>query len=168
MRSGSVLAERRDLASLGEPLQGLGLDLPYALSCQPELLPDLLERLRIAVAVHAVAELDHVAFALRQGVDRTADGVLREADVHFLGRLGRLSGDQVAEARVALCADRLVEARDRAGGGPYLLHVLQRELRLLGDLLVGRIALELRSQLAICARDLLLALDDMHGNADRA
>src|SRR5579864_2248085 len=51
---------------------------------------------------------------------------------------------------------------------PHLAHVLGSEPRLLRDFVVGRRTLELERQLAFRARDLLLALDDVHGNADRS
>src|SRR6476659_5010778 len=48
-----------------------------------------------------------------------------------------------------------------------LANVLDVELRPLRDLCVGRRALELGHELALRARDLLLALDDVHGDANR-
>src|SRR5436305_1261242 len=44
-------AERGDLALLGEPRERLGLDLADALARDPELAADLLERLRVLLAV---------------------------------------------------------------------------------------------------------------------
>src|SRR6266568_5900371 len=146
VRLGGALAERRDLAPLCQPLQGARLDLPHTFARQAQLSPDLLERLGIGITVHPVAQLDDLALTLRQCLDGAADSVLREADVHFLGRLGVLAGDEVAEARVALRTYRPVEARHSAGCRADLLHVLERELRLLGDLLVRRIPLELGHQ----------------------
>src|SRR5207245_8363209 len=144
------------------------LDLAHTLAGQPQLPPDLLERLGIGIAVHPVPQLDDLALAVGQRVDGRADRLLREADVHFLGRLGFLAGDQLAEARVPLAADRPVEARHRPRRSAHLLHVLERELGQVGDLFVGRVALELGDQLPLRPRDLLLAFDDVYGNADRA
>ena len=59
-------AQRRDLAPLRQPLQGARLDLPHALAGQAQLSPDFLERLRIGVAVHPIAELDDVALSPAQ------------------------------------------------------------------------------------------------------
>src|SRR5690349_17315966 len=50
----------------------------------------------------------------------------------------------------------------------HLAHVLQREAGLLRHFVVRRRTLQLQRQLALRARDLLLALDDMDGNANRA
>jgi peptide/nickel transport system ATP-binding protein len=76
--------------------------------------------------------------------------------------------DEVAERGAAVVAHGLVERRDGARGRTRLAHVLDVQLRLLRDLLVGRHSLQLQHELALGARDLLLALDDVHGNANRA
>ena len=54
--------------------------------------------------------------------------------------------EQVAERRGVVLADRLVERRDRARRGAHLAHLLQRQLRRVCELLVGRRALELRDE----------------------
>ena len=87
--------------------------------------------------------------------------------MHLFGRFGALAGDQVAEAGVPLGSNRPIEARHRASGRAHLLDVLERELRLLRDLLVGRVASERGHQPALRTGDLLLALDDVNGNANR-
>src|SRR4029453_6223923 len=48
-----------DLAPHRQPLERARLDLADALARQPEDAADLLERLRVGVAVEAVAELEH-------------------------------------------------------------------------------------------------------------
>src|SRR5207302_7123326 len=78
-----------------------------------------------------------------------------------------LAGEQIAERRIAFVTDRTIEARHRARCRSHLTHVLERELRVPGDLLVGGRPLELRGQLALRAGDLLLALDDVDGNTNR-
>src|SRR5438552_1587585 len=65
-----------DLALDGEPLERLRLDLAHPLPRQSERPPDLLERLRIGVAVHPVAQLQDVALALREGVHGPAERLL--------------------------------------------------------------------------------------------
>ena len=75
--------------------------------------------------------------------------------------------DDVAERGVAVVAERLVEARHRARRLAHLAHLLDRQLRALRDLLVRRLALELRDELALGARDLRLALEDVHRDANR-
>src|SRR5207244_13621200 len=68
----------------------------------------------------------------------------------------------------ALRTDRSVAARGRAPGGSHLGDVLRRELRVARDLLVRRLTSEPQGQLALGARDLLLALDDVDGDPNRA
>src|SRR6266540_5554821 len=164
---GRGLGESLDLAPFGEPPERLCLDLPDALPRETERAADLLERFRIRVAVHPVAELHDLPLPVGEGLDGATDGLLRKADVQLLGRLGLLAGEEVAELRVSLVPDGLVEARDRAGGGLHLFDVLERQLRLFRDLLVGWRSLEPRRQLPLGARDLLLALDDVDGDANR-
>ena len=97
-----------------------------------------------------------------------AQELLAEADLDLLvhRRVGAL--EQVAERGVALLADRAVEARDRARRLAHLLHLRERELGGLGDLLVARLAAVLGLELALDAGDLALALADVHRDPDRA
>ena len=67
-----------------------------------------------------------------------AEGVL---DLLFGQR--PVAGDEIAEHGVLRVADRRVERGRRAGGGPDLLRLLQRQVRLVGDLLERRLAAEL-------------------------
>src|SRR5919202_1663486 len=69
---------------------------------------------RIAIAVQAEAQLDDLALRLGQLVHDGAHSVLAQRDLDLL--LGRraAAGQQVAEGGLALLADRLLEARDRA------------------------------------------------------
>ena len=78
-----------------------------------------------------------------------------------------VAGEQIAERAGVVLADRLVEAGHRPRRRLDLAHLLQRQLRRLRQLLVGRLAAELGDQLALGARDLLLALDDVHRDPDR-
>src|SRR5207237_2600354 len=82
--------------------------------------------------------------------------------------VARVVRDELAEGGVALAAERLVEARDRAGRMPHLAHVLGRQPGLLRHLVVRRRPLQLQGQLALRTCDLLLALDDVYRDADRA
>src|SRR5205085_4463250 len=50
----------------------------------------------------------------------------------------------------------------------HFAYLLERQLRHPRDLLVGRVALELRDELPRRAADLLLPLDDVHRDANRA
>src|SRR6266403_1384680 len=117
-----------------EATQGVGLDLAHALARDPELLADLLERSRLAPA-ETKAQRDDVALAFGQLRDRAPHGVAADGLVDLV--LGRRAGcgEQVAEARVSLRADRCVGRGDRARSRTYLDHLIERQLRLLCDLL---------------------------------
>src|SRR5262245_28286759 len=145
------------LAAQGEPLEGRRLDLPHALPRQSEGLADLLERLRIRVAVEPEAQLQDVLLALGKLLDRPAKRIPAEADLELL--LGRrlVTGDELAEGGVALRADGTVEARHRPRRLLHLADVLERQLRRLRELFGRRHPSELRVQLALRARDLALA-----------
>src|SRR3954447_1659667 len=151
----------------GEAAQGVGLDLAHALPRDAELLADLLERGGLAAA-EAEAQRDHVALPLGQLGDRAAHriGAHRALDLVLGGRAA--GGEQVAEARVAVGADRGVRRGDRLRRALDLADLVQRELRDVCDLLVARLVAVLREQLALGARDLLLPLDHVHRDADRA
>src|ERR1700758_4066581 len=98
-------AERRDLALAGQTLQRLQLDLPNALARDSHLAADLLERLRVGVAVHAVAELDHLLLAVGQPLDRAPQRLLAQAENDLLLDVAGLVGDELAERGVALASD---------------------------------------------------------------
>ena len=91
------------------------------------------------------------------------------AEVELDRLLGQrlVARDEVAEDGVLAVADGRVEARRRARGRPHLEHLLHGERGLVGDLVERRLAAELRPQLPIRAVDLLQALDDVDGHADR-
>src|SRR5512133_17656 len=158
--------QRLDLAVDGQLLERARLDLPHTLARQAELAADRLERSRIAVAVQPVAPLQHFLLLVGKLGDRAPEHVLLEADRQLLLGLRLLGGEQVAERGIALRADRPVEARDRARGLPHFSELLQRELRLLGDLLVGRLPPELRGERPLRASDFLLAVGDVHRDPD--
>src|SRR6185503_2461310 len=81
-------AESFDLALNGEPLERVGLDLAHALARDAQATADLLERGGLDVSVQAVAELDHVALALRQLGDGAPEDLHVEADRDLLVRPG--------------------------------------------------------------------------------
>ena len=118
---------------------------------------DLLERLRI-LAAQPVAKPQHLALPLGELLERAMKRLLGETDLDLGLDAVLLVAEEIADRRVALVAERLVEARHGAGRLPHLLQVLERDLRRLGDLLVGRRSSELRAQLAFRAADSGLAL----------
>ena len=78
------------------------------------------------------------------------------------------SANRSPSSPVAVGADWLVE-RDRRGRGRQgLLDVLDRQAGRLRELFLGRLAAELDLEPPRRARQLLLALDDVHRDADRA
>ena len=81
---------------------------------------------------------------------------------------GRVGGQQVAERGVVLLAERAVERRHGARGVAQRVQVVERDLRLGGDLGVGRRAVELDRQRVLGARDLALRADEVDRQLDRA
>ena len=84
-----------------------------------------------------------------------AERLAAEVELHGLLGQGLVAGDEVAEDCVLAVADRRVEARRRACRRPHLEHLLNREGRLVGDLLERRLASELRPELTVGTVDLL-------------
>src|SRR5919202_5484773 len=125
----SAWQKRLDLSLHGQPLERLRLDLADALPRHAKRAADLLERLRVGIAVEPVAELEDVALALGEILERAVQRLLLEADVHLL--LGRLlrGRDQLAEPRALVLADGLVEARDRPRRLAHLAQLLEGQLR---------------------------------------
>src|SRR3954468_20989110 len=159
--------QRRQLTRLGEAPESVLLDLANPLGADAEAAAGLAERSGL-LAAEAEAQPDNVTLALGQAhdglLDRGRAGVLD--DLVLDQRL--LCRDQLAEGRLAVLADGLIEARQRAGRLADLDHLVDRELNRVSDLLLGRLATEPRGQLALRAVDLALALRDVDGQADRA
>src|SRR5215216_1606957 len=109
------LAYVAQLLRLGEALQlleRLVLDLADALARDVERPPDLVERARV-LAAEAVAQLEHAPLAVREVLERLAQRLLGEdLGRALVRRLGALVGDELAELRLLLVTDRLLQ-RDR-------------------------------------------------------
>src|SRR5215217_7323096 len=140
------LRDVAELLRLGEALellQRLVLDLPDPLARDVEGAADLVERARVLPA-QPVAELEHAALAVREVLERLAERLLREDLGGPLVRgLGALVGDELAELRLLLVADRLLE-RDRGLGGALdRLHLLGLDAGVPGALVRGGLAAEL-------------------------
>src|SRR5215213_4153130 len=160
-------AQRIQLAGAGQRGQRLLLELAHPLGREAEAATGLAQRSR-GLAVDAEAKLDHIALALRQLRDGPLDRLHARRLGDLFGRLRAIVGQQVTEGGLAVLADGLIEARDRARGPADLDDFLDRQVDDLGDLLLGRLATELHGELALDAVDLPVPLADVDGQADRA
>src|SRR4030095_11028631 len=170
-RAGAALLSRGlgdalDLVQAGEALQGLALDLPDPLPSQIQAAADLLERPRVGI-VQPVAEDQHAAFTVAQGIERPRECLAAEEDFDLLVRGRRRAGDEVAEDLALLVADRLVQARGRMGRSLDLAGLLDWKACLLGDLFQRRLPPELRPENPFGLVQLLEPLDDVDRHADR-
>src|SRR6266566_1027578 len=145
-----------EIAQRGEPGESLALELPDPLAGQVELVTDRLQRPRLAL--EAEAKLEDPALPLGQSVERAADSLLAQRLLGLVERIGGLAvGEEIAELALVVRADCLVQRDGRLGGAQRL-----------GDVLLRRLASQLDLEPARRAAQLLLALDDVHGHADRA
>src|SRR5919107_4995454 len=103
------VAELLGLRERLQLLQRLVLDLADALARHVERAPDLVERARV-LAAEAVPQLEHAPLAVGEVLQRLAQRLLGE-DLRraLVRRLGALVGDELAELRLLLVADRLLE-----------------------------------------------------------
>src|SRR5258705_8899611 len=148
--SGDV-AELLGLCQRLQLLQRLVLDLADALARDVERAPNLVEGAGV-LATEPVAKLEHAAFAVGEVLERLAQRLLGEdLGGALVRRLGALVGDELAELRLLLVADGLLE-RDRS-----LRRALDRvdlfglDARYFGDFFRSRLAAELGDQLALSA-----------------
>src|SRR4051794_38518966 len=105
----SRFVQRRQLARLGEAPERLLLDLANPLGADAEPATGLPQR-RGLLAAEAEAQPDHVALALRQAHDGLLDGARAGVLDHLVLDARLLRRDQLTERRLAVLADRLVEA----------------------------------------------------------
>src|SRR5206468_2192582 len=138
--------------------EGLQLDLADTLAGEAEPAADLLERLRLGI-VQPVPEDQNLALAVRERHQGRGERLRTERDLDLFLRQRIVPRDEIAEHRVLLLADGLIERRGRARGGTNLVRLLDRERRFLGDLVERRLASELRPERALGAVHLLQALD---------
>src|SRR4051794_24524973 len=114
------------------------------------------------LAAEAVAKLEDPTLPIGEVLEGLAEGLLGEDLGSPLVRgLSALVGDELAELRLLLVADRLLE-RDRGLGGALDgVDFLRIDPRDLGDLLGGGLAAPLPGGLAPGAADLFLLFSDM-------
>src|SRR2546423_4220395 len=150
-----------------ELLQALVLDLADALTRDVERAAHLVERARM-LAVEAVPKLEHLALPARERAEDLAQGLLAECDLGLLvGQREILVGDEVAEFRLVLIADGLLERHRRLGAAPDLLNLVACQVEVEPDLQRCRLAPQLGTQLALRTHHLVQLLDDVNRHADR-
>src|SRR3954470_9363663 len=166
---GLVFDERLEAlgaARVAQLAQRLRFDLADALARDLEVLADFLERV-VALLADAEAHAQDLLFARRQRRQHLAgllgevhrdDGVRRRDDALVL--------DEVAQVRIFLFADRRLEGDRLLGAIEYLVHLVERQLHLLGDLFRRRLAAELLHEIARGADELVDRLDHVHRDAD--
>src|SRR5262249_48774496 len=133
---------------------------------QVELAADRLERPRLAL--EAEPQLEDAPLALRERVECAPHALPPQRLLRLLERIGRLAvREQIAELAFVVGADRLVQRDRRVCSRQRLVDVLHRQAGRLRELLLRRLAGRLDLKPARRARQLLLALDDMHRDADR-
>src|SRR3954452_20576103 len=154
-RDGDHVAEGR------KTRERLALQLPHPFAGQIELVPDRLERPRLAL--EAEAQLEDASLALGQRIERLANALPAKRLFRLLEGVRRLAvGEEVAELALVVGADCLVQRDGRLCGAERLVDVLDRAPRRLGELLLRRLAAELDLEAARRPAELLLPLDDVH------
>src|SRR5436309_6290076 len=145
----------RDVAELdrvcerAQLLEALVLDLADSLTRHVERPADLVERARM-LTVESVAELEHLALTARERPEDLAQCLLAHRDLCFLVRQRQVFvGDEVAEFRFVLVADRLLEGDGRLSAAPDVLDLLAREIEVAADLHGSRLAPELGAKLPL-------------------
>src|SRR4051812_10649684 len=164
LRSG---CEAGELTKCREPRESLALELTHPLAREVELVPDRLERPRLAL--EAEAQLQDPPLPLWKRVERLTDVLAAERLLRLVERVGRLAiREEVAQLALVVGAHRLVQRDGRGRGRESLVDVLDRQSGRFGELVLRRFAAQLDLEPARRARQLLLALDDVNGDADRA
>src|SRR5919201_2653435 len=159
--------DRDQVAQRAEPGERLALELADALPRQVDLVPDRLERPRLALK--AEPKLEDPPLPLRKGVERPPHALPAERLLGLVERVfGLAVGEEVAELALVVGPDGLVQRDGRLGGAERLVDVLDRQAGRLRELGLRRLAAQLDLKPARRARELLLPLDDVHGHADRA
>src|SRR5919108_422174 len=107
--------------------------------------------------------------ALGESVECAANALLAQRFLGLVERVDSLAvGEEVAELALVVGTDRLVEGDRRLRGAERLVDMLDGEPGRFRELFLGRLAAQLDLEPARCAAQLLLALDDVDGHANRA
>src|SRR5437868_8643758 len=163
---GELPGERDQISQRRQPGQRLALELADALTRQVELVPDRLERPRLALETEA--KLEDAPLPLGECVERAPDALAPQRLFRLVERIGGLAVcEEVTELAFVVGADRLVQRDRRLRGAERLVDVLDRQTGRLGELVLRRLAPQLDLEPARRAAELLLPLDHVYGNADR-
>src|SRR5262249_11514180 len=161
------VAELLRLGERAQLLQRLVLDLADALAGDVERAADVVECPR-RLAVQPEPHLEHAALALAEHLQGPGERLVAERQRGLLvGKRLRLVFDEVAELRLLVVPDRLLERDRRLRGAADLLDLLDRHLELERDLERARLAAALCAQLALRPQDLVPLLDAVGRHPDR-
>src|SRR5580700_2133686 len=151
------------VAQLGERLL---LQLADPLPGQSQRLADLIERVRVAVIETEPHRHDR-GLARRQRIQRVPQLVGHQLAVNQLAGLRRVDVlDQVADAGLAVLADRRVEADRLPAGAQQLLDLVRRPVQLDGQLLRGWLPAQALVHVALDPGQLAEHLEHVHRQPD--
>src|ERR1700685_2646035 len=142
--------------------------LPNAFARELEAFADILERL-VAWCIDAETHSKNLLFARSQKLQKLAR-LLRKLFVsdRLVGRLKRDVLHEIPNRRSTFFARGRVETDGVARGLEQRAYLLDRYVHPHRDLLGGRLLAALLHHVSQCSRELVVRLDHMHGNANRA
>src|SRR5947209_15507883 len=119
------VAHSLELGAAREPPQPLVFELSRALGRNPQRAAGLPQRARLR-SDKAETQLDHVALGVGQAAHQLADALFALRLSNLSCGLGPIASQQISQRCLAVLADWLVEARDRAVQLPQLGYFVQR------------------------------------------
>src|SRR2546421_12758781 len=106
------------------------------------------------LAVEAVAQLEDAALAVRERREDLHESLLAHRDLgRLVGQRNVLVGEEVAELRLLLVADRLLERDRRLRTAHDLLDLVHRQGEILRNTPRQRLAAELRAELSVASHE---------------
>src|ERR687887_102522 len=133
--------ERDQVAQRREPGECLTFELADALSRQVELVPDRLERPRLAFEPEP--QLEDPPLTRGKRIERATDALAAQRLFRLVERIGGFTvGEQVAELAFVVGAHRLVQRHGRLCRAERLVDMLDRQSRRVGELVLRRLAIE--------------------------